>query len=209
MAMSNRYRKDTRSRRPMTAGRRSTIWCSGRCSSAAGAPRSPRPSGSAAASSRSASAPASRCPTTRATAACSASTFRRRCCDKARERVAELGLDHVEGLEVMDAERLNFPDAVVRRRGGAIRRHRGAQSGGGARRVRPRAQARRRDRHPEPGRRRSRAAARGRALVRAGRRAGSAGAPNSPGSATRAGRTRRTACAWSSGAPCRRSGISR
>ena len=29
---------------------------------------------------------------------------------KARERVKELGLDHVEGLEVMDVERLNFPD---------------------------------------------------------------------------------------------------
>jgi phosphatidylethanolamine/phosphatidyl-N-methylethanolamine N-methyltransferase len=30
--------------------------------------------------------------------------------EKARERVAELGLDHVEALEVMDAECLNFPD---------------------------------------------------------------------------------------------------
>lgn len=30
---------------------------------------------------------------------------------KARERVTELGLGHVEGLEVMDAERLAFPDA--------------------------------------------------------------------------------------------------
>jgi len=30
--------------------------------------------------------------------------------DKARERVTELGLDHVEALEVMDAERLNFAD---------------------------------------------------------------------------------------------------
>ena len=30
--------------------------------------------------------------------------------DKARERVAALGLDHVEALEVMDAERLAFPD---------------------------------------------------------------------------------------------------
>ena len=29
---------------------------------------------------------------------------------KARERVAELGLAHVEALEVMDAERLEFPD---------------------------------------------------------------------------------------------------
>jgi len=29
---------------------------------------------------------------------------------KARERVKELGLDYVEGLELMDAERLNFPD---------------------------------------------------------------------------------------------------
>ncbi len=31
--------------------------------------------------------------------------------DKARERVAELDLAHVEGLEVMDAERLSFPDS--------------------------------------------------------------------------------------------------
>src|SRR5882757_849983 len=30
---------------------------------------------------------------------------------KAHERVSELGLSHVEGLEVMDAERLAFPDA--------------------------------------------------------------------------------------------------
>ena len=30
---------------------------------------------------------------------------------KAQERVAELGLTHVEGLWVMDAERLSFPDA--------------------------------------------------------------------------------------------------
>jgi len=30
--------------------------------------------------------------------------------DKARERVAALGLDHVEALEVMDAERLTFAD---------------------------------------------------------------------------------------------------
>jgi len=29
---------------------------------------------------------------------------------KAQERVAELGLNHVEGLAVMDAERLDFPD---------------------------------------------------------------------------------------------------
>jgi phosphatidylethanolamine/phosphatidyl-N-methylethanolamine N-methyltransferase len=31
--------------------------------------------------------------------------------DKARDRVTELALHHVEGLEVMDAERLMFPDA--------------------------------------------------------------------------------------------------
>jgi phosphatidylethanolamine/phosphatidyl-N-methylethanolamine N-methyltransferase len=30
---------------------------------------------------------------------------------KARRRVVELGLSHVEGLEVMDAQRLEFPDA--------------------------------------------------------------------------------------------------
>jgi phosphatidylethanolamine/phosphatidyl-N-methylethanolamine N-methyltransferase len=31
--------------------------------------------------------------------------------DKARDRVRDLGLNHVEGLEVMDAEHLRFPDA--------------------------------------------------------------------------------------------------
>src|SRR6267378_4070382 len=30
---------------------------------------------------------------------------------KARERVAQLNLDHVEGLEVMDAQHMAFPDA--------------------------------------------------------------------------------------------------
>ena len=50
----------------MRAGRRSTIWCSARCSSTAGAPRSTRPSASAAAFSRSASAPAFRCRSTAA-----------------------------------------------------------------------------------------------------------------------------------------------
>ena len=30
--------------------------------------------------------------------------------DKARERVRDLGLKHVEGLAVMDAEHLDFPD---------------------------------------------------------------------------------------------------
>ena len=30
---------------------------------------------------------------------------------KARDRVSELGLDHVEGLAVMDAANMNFPDA--------------------------------------------------------------------------------------------------
>ena len=87
---------------------------------------------------------------------------------KAQERVAELGLSNVEGLWVMDAEHLRFPttsfDVVV------------AQyvittvpnPGGDARRVRPRAQAGRRDRAGQPGRRRSRLAARAGALVCAG-----------------------------------------
>ena len=68
-----------------------------------------RRSASAAASSKWVSAPASRCRTIRG------EPDRRRGylrgdAQKARERVDELGLSHVEALEVMDAERLNFPD---------------------------------------------------------------------------------------------------
>ena len=68
------------------------------------------PTRSAAACSRSASAPASRCRNMRRTFASSAPTFRKRCCRRRRKRVAELGLKNVEGLAVMDAEKLEFPD---------------------------------------------------------------------------------------------------
>ncbi len=113
--------------------------------------------------------------------------------DKARERVVELGLDHVEALEVMDAERLDFPDdsfdvVVAQYVVTAVPNPEAALDEFVAR-----AQAGRRDRHPQPRRRRSRAAARRSSTGSRRRRASSAGAPNSPGNATRAGpRARRT-----------------
>ena len=70
----------------MRAGRRSTISCSARCSSAAAGLRSRRPSASAGAFSKSASAPAFRCPITRAPTASSASTFRADAAQGARAR---------------------------------------------------------------------------------------------------------------------------
>ena len=54
---------------------------------------------------------------------------------KAQERVTELGLSNVEGLWVMDAEQLSFPDDLVRRGRGPIRHHDGAESRSYARRV--------------------------------------------------------------------------
>ena len=77
---------------------------------------------------------------------------------KAKERVAEHRLTNVDALAVMDAQHLGFPGRLLRRGGGAIRHHRGAGSGGDARRVRPRAQARRRDHPGQPSRRRGRPA---------------------------------------------------
>ena len=99
-----------RSSRPMTAGRRSTTSCSAACSARAARRRSQPPTRSAAACSRSASAPASRCRNTRRICASSAPTFPRRCCRRRRKRVDELKLKNVEGLAVMDAEKLEFPD---------------------------------------------------------------------------------------------------
>ena len=99
-----------RSSRPTTAGRRFTTSCSAACSARAARRRSRPPTRSAAACSRSASAPASRCRNTRRTCASSAPTFRRRCCRRPRSASTELGLKNVEGLAVMDAEKLEFPD---------------------------------------------------------------------------------------------------
>ena len=59
--VSGRTSTGARSRRRMRAGRRSMTWCSARSSIAGARLRSPRPSGSAGAFSKSASAPASRC----------------------------------------------------------------------------------------------------------------------------------------------------
>ena len=113
----------------------------------------------AGASSRSASAPASRCPTTRARNRLVGIDISAPMLRKAQERVVEHGLTNVEALAVMDAKHLALAGRVVRRGGGAIRHHRGARPGGDARRVRARAQARRRDHPGQPHRRRERACA--------------------------------------------------
>ena len=63
---------------------------------------------------------------------------------RAHQRVIENNLTHVECLSVMDAEKLGFPDAVVRRAGGAIRHHGGAKPRCDARRVPASDEARRR-----------------------------------------------------------------
>ena len=74
----------TASRRLTRAGRRSTIWCSARCSRRGGARRSRRPTGSAGACSMSASAPGCRSPTMRRRRGCAASTCPSRCCARRR-----------------------------------------------------------------------------------------------------------------------------
>ncbi len=73
---------------------------------------------------------------------------------KAQDRVTEFGLSNVEGLWVMDAEHLSFPDDVFRRGRRAIRRYDCAESRGDPRRVRPRLETRRRDHSGQPRRRR-------------------------------------------------------
>ncbi len=75
---------------------------------------------------------------------------------RAQERVVEHKLTNVEALAVMDAKHLALAGCLVRRGGGAICHHRGAGPGGDARRVRARAQARRRDHPGQPPRRRER-----------------------------------------------------
>ena len=145
--------------------------------------RSPRPSASAAAFSRSASVPASRCRTTNAQRSCAASIFPSRCCARRTERVRARAYQRRGPLG--DGRRAaDISGRLVRRGGRAVRRHHGAQSGGDARRVRPRAEAGRRDHPGQPRRRRSRAAARAWRNGSRRRRASSAGAPSSPSSAT-------------------------
>ena len=139
----------------MRAGRRSMISSSARCSTAGGAPRSPRPSGSAGAHSRS----------RRRHWDFSAGLFAHESAGRRRSvgadaaqgaaRVAEQALSNVEALAVMDAERLGLARPVLRCGGGAIRHHRGAASGSDARRICARDPPGRRDRPGQSHRRRA------------------------------------------------------
>ena len=88
----------------------------------------------------------------------------------------------------MDAEHLSFPDDSFDVGGRAIRGHDRAESGSDARRIRPGAQAGRRDHSGQPRRRRSGFAALARACVRCRRRASSAGGPSFPSNVMRNGR---------------------
>ncbi len=127
---------------------------------------------------------------------------------KARARVAEQELGHVEALAVMDAEHLALGGSILRRGSGAICHHHGAASGGHARRICARHQAGRRDRADQSHRRRIRAAR------LAGETDRAAGAPAwlaagiSLQAADRLGRAQRRRARRSSGARCRRSGTS-
>ena len=84
---------------------------------------------------------------------------------KARRRVADLSLTNVDKLEVMDAEHLSFPDGSFERRRGKSCDLDRAKPGGGARRVCPNAQARRRADPPQPHRCGCRAATSDRAVA--------------------------------------------
>ena len=97
----------------------------------------------------------------------------------------------------------------VRRGRRAIRHHRGARAGGDARRVRARAQARRRNHSGQSSRRRDRPARVVRALACAARAPARLADRNSAGRGSSPGRRAATACASSSVARCRRSGIFR
>ena len=198
-----------RSRRPMRAGRRSTIWCSARCSSAGARPRSRRPSASAGAFSKSASAPASRCRIMRAPTRIVGIDISAPMLRKAQERVAEQGLTNVEALAVMDAKHLAFPDdafdvVVAQYVITAV-----PDPEGDARRIRARAQARRRDHAGQSHRRGERAAQGVRAGVRAGRAPARLAPGISVGAADGAGWTARRASTSSSAGRCRRSGTFR
>ena len=193
------------------AGRRSTTWCSARCSSAAGALRSVA-----------AERVGGRILEVGVGTGISLPDYSRRnrivrrrhlradAAQGARAGRPSSGCSNVEGLAVMDAEHLTFPDdsfdvVVAQYVVTTV-----PEPGGGARRVRPRAQARRRDRAGEPRRRRSRAAARRSSTGSRRRRASSAGARSFRGE-----RYARWAARHAGHAPdraprrCRRSGISR
>ena len=98
---------------------------------------------------------------------------------------------------------------VVRRGRRAIRRQHGASSGSRARRVRPRAQAGRRDHPDQPRRRRRRATAHPGTPVHARDAEARLAVGLSLGALCPLGRRDRTACASSSAARCRRSATSR
>ena len=104
------FRPRDRSSRPMIAGRRFTISCSAACSPRAAMRRSRPPTRSADACSRSASAPAFRCRSTRRNVRIFGTDISEAMLKKAEQRVAESRLKNVEGLAVMDAEKLEFPD---------------------------------------------------------------------------------------------------
>ena len=142
--------------------------------------------------------------------ALSASTFPSRCCARRRSASPSSACTNVEGLAVMDAEHLDFPDDSFDVVVAQYVDHRGAQSGSDARRVRPRAQAGRRDRAGQPGRRRSGPAALAGAVVRAGGAQARLAHRILLGALSRAGR-RGTHGMRTGRAPrrCRRSAISR
>ena len=194
---------------PMRAGRRSTIWCSARCSTPAGsAAIAAADARSAAASSKSASAPAFRCRLSRAPRDSSASICPSRCC--ARRRSASTSSARQCRGAGGDGRRAPGACPTILRRGGrAICHHRRARSGSDARRV-LRASSSRAARSCWSITSARRA---GRAAVREWLRADRARARLAAGIPLRArsptGPSATAACAWSSVARCRRSGISR
>ena len=98
---------------------------------------------------------------------------------------------------------------LVRRRDGAICRHRRAQPGSRTGRVRPGVAARRRTDPAQPRQRGHRNAPLHRAGAEAGGAPAGLSAPNSPGRATRNGWPAPMAWSWSNADRCRRSAISR
>ena len=113
-----------------------------------------RASASADASWRSASARASRCPTTPPASRVVGIDISEPMLKVARRRVVDEGLEHVELLEVMDAENLEFPDASFDVVVAQYVVNTVPQSRDRARRVPARAEAGRRAGDRQPGRRR-------------------------------------------------------
>ena len=136
---------------PMRAGRRSTTGVS------ASSPAPPADARSAeinscrpAASSSSASAPASRCRVYDREHRVVGVDLSPRHARARRKRVADDKLAHVEALHEMDASKLTFADAQLRRGDGDVRHHRGSRSRPRARRDGPRRAAGRARRPRQP-----------------------------------------------------------